>query len=202
MKKLFFKKLLKFYFVPSTFLLKKFIFIHIPKTGGIAVCRALGVKPHGHIKYFEYENILKINRYFTFTVIRDPVFRFISAYNYLAAGGRNKFDLKSKKEFNITKDNFNNFIDGLGNMQKIPIHFQTQSSFLLNKQNNLNINFICKFEQLDKDFKELTKILNLEDVQLQKENISKKIISIDELNKKQIQKIENYYYEDRVLYEK
>lgn len=59
------------------------IFIHIPKTGGTSIGKALGFKSTSHIKAKEVTHSAPlIKGKFSFAVVRNPYERFISLYNY------------------------------------------------------------------------------------------------------------------------
>ena len=64
---------------------ERFLYIHIPKTGGTSVIKMLGLTASSHIKALEIYNsadkkLLKTK--YSFSIVRHPVSRFISLYNY------------------------------------------------------------------------------------------------------------------------
>ena len=67
-----------------SWLKRKVIFIHIPKSAGISLSTALYGKPLGHIPFFAIRRFLgeDVGNYYCFTYIREPKARFISAVNY------------------------------------------------------------------------------------------------------------------------
>jgi hypothetical protein len=96
---------------------KKFIFIHIPKTGGSSIRNSL-------IEYFDLrKNIAHepqskyLNRlgnsyydYFQFTFVRNPWDRFCSAYHYLKAGGRCQNDIDASNALKLNQLSFKEFL--------------------------------------------------------------------------------------------
>lgn len=74
---------------PRVFDKRKFIFIHIPKTAGKSIGKMMGIRGACHLTFQEYQSLLgnKIRDYFLFSVVRDPLQRFASAYAYLKHGG-------------------------------------------------------------------------------------------------------------------
>lgn len=126
----------------------------------------------GHAKLINYKdnNLIKynINDYFIFTVIRNPYSRFFSMYNYLEeALYLNEIEFISYVEkIFINKEN-----------DKRYLWFQPQYKFLYNKD-NIQINRIIKYENLDKQYNILKKQFNLYDLEhINKSNIKRYIIS-------------------------
>jgi hypothetical protein len=70
---------------------RRLIFIHIPKTAGVAVYNALGITDQPSHKtildYAEYRE-----DYFSFALVRNPWDRALSSYLYITAGGRGWVD--------------------------------------------------------------------------------------------------------------
>lgn len=63
------------------------VFVHIPKNAGTAITKAknLNFVMEGHHKWFDYKNILgekKWEKYYKFSVVRNPWDRLVSNYKY------------------------------------------------------------------------------------------------------------------------
>ena len=114
-----------------------------------------------------------INEYFTFCFVRNPWSRFISAYNYLLPwivkgekgdSEKQRFYDKFISPYIHLSDRrdhfkcFNDFILGNNSTGKIHTkllkqqHFIPQYKYILDSNNNINIDFIGRFENLHKDF--------------------------------------------------
>ena len=137
----------------------KCIFIHIPKTGGMSIEQALGKDPkklHAkgwkikHGTPLEWKNPKFWDKYFTFTVVRNPWDRVISAYF---------FDLKMLHKSAFHKDR-RSLIEKLQNKPARGfIHYaknhlsisdaiyRPQSNWFKNK-----FDYVCKYENLQEDF--------------------------------------------------
>lgn len=71
--------------VPPQFIEDKFIFIHVPKTAGSSFLNNYLGYQIGHTpisKYFYHENKL-LRSSFSCSFVRDPIKRFVSAYNHI-----------------------------------------------------------------------------------------------------------------------
>jgi hypothetical protein len=89
----------------------KVIFVHVPKNAGNAIMNNLfNVKGQGHNRIGEYElyDCVRFNNSFKFGVVRHPIDRFISAFEYLKSGGMGSYDLefseKYLKNYNTSED--------------------------------------------------------------------------------------------------
>lgn len=144
----------------------KALFIHIPKTAGTSVLRALGVKRKGrnHMPWYVYRNAnpRRFNSYFKFCFVRNPWDRAYSAYRYLINGGNGTHDLEladSVRAFG----SFDKFVmDGLaqGMFRSLPL-FLPQSNFVLGHNDHLKVDFVGRFENFENDIRQVTGRLHL-----------------------------------------
>tara|TARA_B100000579_G_scaffold437718_1_gene468577 strand:- start:1299 stop:1928 length:630 start_codon:yes stop_codon:yes gene_type:complete len=149
--------------LPKVFLDSNSAFIHIPKTAGIAISVGLYGLSLGHIRASSYfrNNEKKWEDLFSFTFVRDPISRFVSAYNFLKTGGINKYDLSFSKKYNLQKVNINEFVIRYFSTQnmilnKTYIHFIPQVNFLLNPKDNFPlVSKVYRFENIEESYKEV-----------------------------------------------
>tara|TARA_Y100000015_G_scaffold42326_1_gene49665 strand:- start:145 stop:753 length:609 start_codon:yes stop_codon:yes gene_type:complete len=145
---------------------RKLIFIHIPKNAGTSIMKEMGVDNIFIDKTIEeYKENYKDywDKYKKFTVIRDPIDRFISAYKFarmkesgwFSATGEeglekhDHYDLCNKMDINEytlhiykNKKEFNRWI--------IP-----QTFVILNKNKEIEIDFYVRFENLQEDLSKI-----------------------------------------------
>lgn len=151
---------------------KKFIFIHIPKTGGNSITTALkqytddglkfvrfdgevynGISVYNsknrivkkHSLLSEYEDYYDLDGYFIFTVIRNPFDRMLSWYFY------------EKKEWD--RDNFNRFLLSID--PKKDYRFSSQKKYVLRKDGTDGIDHRIHFDNLQEGFDEICVIKDI-----------------------------------------
>ena len=133
------------------------IFVHVTKSAGTSVAKALfGELPY-HYTAWQYRVIYgrrTFQRYFKFAFVRNPWDRLHSAYSYLASGGWNEQDrLWFQKNLGDLPD-FNSFVmDWLApeRLQSHP-HFWPQVEFLCDRRGRVLVDFLGYFETLRSDF--------------------------------------------------
>ncbi|PSJ17036.1 sulfotransferase family 2 domain-containing protein [Nitrosomonas supralitoralis] len=143
------------------------IFIHIPKTAGISVCQALfGCLGGGHLTARTYQVIFGAEcykNYFKFAFVRNPWDRLVSAYVFLKKGGLDEQDKIWAREHLDKFDNFQSFVmHGLTSSDiYCGLHFIPQCEYVVNKDNEIDVDFIGRFETLESDFEILAKRLGV-----------------------------------------
>lgn len=157
---------LKYHRDIHTFIKNKCIFIHIPKTAGVAVTNSLfGRATGGHTPLAQYAIILskkEFESFFKFTLVRNPWDRLVSAYLYLKQGGRNKYDKAwAEKHLSPYRD-FETFVLEWVNKTNIlkGVHFMPQYTFLtLPGKRYPEMDFIGRYENLIEDYNQIRNIL-------------------------------------------
>ena len=150
----------------NAFYNSKTIFIHVPKTAGVSLIKAIygDVTLEGHRSFYFNSIILDIEdkKYFSFSFVRNPFDRLYSAYMFLRGGGMNDLD---KRVFSTYLSRFIDFEDfvlnGLNNKLIFRItHLIPQHEFLCDKKGNILVDFVGRFENLDSDINSLSVRLN------------------------------------------
>ena len=144
---------------------ERFLFIHINKTAGSSLEKALGLRRE-HKTALEKIKEIGIERWrqcFTFTIIRNPWDKVVSHYCY-----RRKTNQTGISTLNI---NFNDWID-LTYKKKNPQFydkpkmFMPNSDWIANASGDLLVDKICRFEALSDDFNSLCQTLGKVDIEL------------------------------------
>ncbi len=137
------------------------VFVHIPKTAGISICTALyGNYAGGHSPLRAYQTLLskeEYDRFFKFSVIRNPWSRVFSAFRFLKKGGMNEYDAKWSEENLSAFPDFPAFVKKGLHLKHIigHLHFKPQTFYLKPRFGSLANNpldFLALMENLDEDF--------------------------------------------------
>ena len=144
----------------------KLVFIHIPKTGGTSISSALNLNPPTQRRHLSYPSLKSkfkkdISKYFSFTFVRNPWDRVVSEF----------FWRKSCVHLNTKKLSLEQFVYKIKDM-KNP-HLASQHSFIIDNQGKKLVDFIGRFEFLEKDFKTACNKANLSERKLPCKNKTK-----------------------------
>ena len=196
----------------------KFIFFHLPKNAGSAVANLLVrnesfyyskiifskflrnfsnkdnfffdnnqkklhfFRSHESIRYIEKLISGKIfNDYYKFAIVRNPYSRFVSRYNYTKL---------------VFKDNELKFPDFLKNHLKSNLLTDRQYQFLLNSNNEIGVNKVIKFENLEKDLEQISNEINIDPKKLKKINVSTYDDYRNYYNNETKEIVKNFSFED------
>ncbi len=179
---------------------KKAIFVHIPKTAGLSVVESVFGTHGGHRSAAYYRKIFdkEFEQYFKFTFVRNPWDRLYSAYRFLEAGGLNKHD-KQAFEIHLAKcKSFEDFVINWLDEKMIfkIIHFFPQSYFIVDDKGKSLVDYIGRFENLQKDYQHIVQQLGLE-VSLPHVNKSNRKDSYQFIYTKEMEeKVARIYQED------
>lgn len=187
----------------SVFNKYKCIFIHIPKNGGVSVTENLfGNLAGGHTTAKQYQRIFgsyKFNRYFKFTVIRNPEERVKSAYNFLKNGGFDKRDEDWSNKYLRKYNSLDSYIlNGLDNkVLSSKYHFMPQVYFLKTHSGKICVDRFIDIKELDYEIELIANKLGINYSPKEKLNRSK--ITDDYISYESKNKIKKLYAEDYKL---
>ena len=184
---------------------RKLIFIHIPKNAGTSIIEAMGVENMFMDKTIEeyrehYDEYW--DKYKKFTVVRDPIDRFISAYKFarmkesgwFSATGEEGLEKHTHYELSNKMD-INEYTSYLYKNPKNFNRWNIPQTFLISNENDeIEIDYFVRFENLQED---LSKI-GIESIQ--KLNSSKieddKVIRLTKKSKNKLYKIYDIDYKN------
>lgn len=140
---------------------KRCVFIHVPRTAGGSLSNLLGVTVFSHvsIKWFP-------DHYFSFSFVRNPWDRVVSAFFFLNQGGDNLLD-KFNSFIYLSKyeGQFTRFVKGelADNSPTIfhQMHFRPQYKYICDESGNVSVDFLGKYENLEEDLGRLFDKLDL-----------------------------------------
>ena len=153
-------------FYPESFHELKTIFIHVPKVAGTSLGEALfesGRTGHFEWNLYRAENPLAFEEYFKFCFVREPVARFLSAYNYLLDGGKSSADRNAGTDLR-SYGGVNAFIqDGLKQHDWLRwVHFRPQSDFICDRRGRIMVDFVGRHESFDADCEQVAQRVGME----------------------------------------
>lgn len=117
----------------------KFLFLHLPKTGGTSINKFFNDKfdnnkrDFGHPYLSEYK-CNNFDDYFKFTIVRNPYDRLVSAFFYMKEYSKFQSDINFRKKWKLEHDTFESFVIEklpiiVGNKNTRPRHFKPQVEF-------------------------------------------------------------------------
>lgn len=112
------------------------VLLHIPKAAGTSICQVIyGTKAGDHRSLRDYQCVFTVNQFENFQIIavtRDPTSRFLSAFNYLKQGGRNKHDELTRDQFLADSETAYDFAVKCCDEPRLLnlLHFRPQTTFL------------------------------------------------------------------------
>ena len=145
---------------------RKLIFIHIPKNAGTSIMKAMGIenifmdKPIKEYKehYDEYWD-----KYKKFTVVRDPIDRFISAYKFARMKESGWFSatgeegLEKHLHYDLCNEmDINEYTTYLYKNSEEFNRWNVPQTFIISNENNeIEIDYFVRFENLQEDLSKI-----------------------------------------------
>lgn len=145
------------------------IFVHVPKNAGQSVEKALFDAKVSHAPLYAYHfyDRVAFRNYFKFAVVRNPLDRMVSAYQFLQGGGRNEVDAAWAAQWLRQHTSFESFCYALSDKayQRRVLswqHFRPQWTFLVDIWGRIRLDFIGRFEQLPDHFRHVADRLGVD----------------------------------------
>jgi len=150
------------------------IFFHIPKTAGLAVSNTLfNNRAAGHINVETAKVLVGVWRfpyYFKFCFVRNPWDRLVSAYHYLRKGHPT-----SPIAHTVMRGaSFTEFVTETLRSPAVAseLHIRPQYSFVVDSRGELAVDFVGRFEYLERDFETVARRLGMHGRKLEAHNRS------------------------------
>lgn len=143
------------------------IFIHVPKTAGVSLSRALYGRTLGHFYATDVRRICpnSFRKLLTFGAVRHPVTRLYSAYEFARKGGTSEMGMRRAHLYRSSSFNtFDRFVcEWLAKqeMQEIDGVFKPQHWYLCDGD-EVVVDLVVKLEQIDVGIRELARLLGRE----------------------------------------
>lgn len=150
------------------YLQKKLLFIHIPKAAGCSIHQALfNSDAIGHFTIDEFRKVTPgalWNSLYTFSFVRNPFDRTLSAYSYLSHGGRKKGEDLEYQRMLSDFPTFERFVLRWLAVQDVSLieHFRPQHTYICDRKGRVLVDYVGRFETLEDDFGELCQLRGLQ----------------------------------------
>jgi hypothetical protein len=178
--------------------INELIFIHVAKAAGTSIWKNLGMTKddRGIFTILQLKDMIdtdKFNSYKKFTVVRNPWDRIVSLYEYRKKEGHEKYiygdndytfkewlmnpNIKGLENEQIlfTPDFYKNHFEKLGmDWYRIHKHWLPQLNMISSKDDEILVDIILEFENLENDWNELSMFIGKKLKPLEKHNITKK----------------------------
>jgi hypothetical protein len=132
------------------------LFIHIPKNAGMSIAQALYGEQikHATIRYYAKAAPRLLWRTPSFAVLRDPVARFVSAFNYAQAGGsrHNQISTPFRDRYMAfeTIDDALDHLEAATSLYQIDHIFRPQSWYITDRAGKVIVDRLFLLEEFDR----------------------------------------------------
>jgi len=173
-----------------------FIFIHINKTAGTSISKAIGLPRNNHINVQELISIIgekEFKKAYVFSVVRNPWDKVVSHYKF-----RVKTNQTNMGDNHIS---FKEWVKHTYGVNKNPLYydkpkaFASQSDWLKDSNGIIRVSNILRFESLSNDFENIAKSIGVKK-KLPHLNATKKDSYTDYYDKETIEIVRNWFKED------
>lgn len=173
------------------------LFIHIPKNAGMSIAQALYGEQirHATIRYYAKAAPRLLWRTTSFAVMRDPVARFASAFNYAQAGGSadNRISAPFIDRYTAfrTIDDALDHLEEAGDLYQIDHIFRPQSWYITDRTGMVIVDRLFLIEEFDhvRRFLALRGIADVPHIN----HVEKPLVDLDA---RQIARIRHFYARD------
>ena len=186
------------------------VFVHIPKTAGSSIRRALGdPTPHGfqHTAALSFQTVAPdfFDRALSFAVIRDPIARFCSAVSHLQKNSLESHDpifhgVEEMRDLDLFLHRFETSAWFRARVFA-GLHFQKQWYFVSNWRGELIVDELMALEHLEERLPRLLEPLLGKRLDLGHANVSRHYMEPEDISPRVRSLLERHYRQDFKLHE-
>lgn len=187
--------------------------IHIPKCAGITMNQIIGLnnpKFFGNYYGHHYASFIKskmedqYKNYVSFCIIRNPWDKLWSSYNFMKNGSEfihlNNNNLNSFEDYIFDIYNTKKYLNSNSKISGEELFYQKQSNWIKDKNNNIIVDIIGKFENLSLLVETIEHDFNIEGLSERFKNThsnkTKKVNYREVYNESMISKVSEMYQDD------
>jgi len=174
---------------------KKFLWFRVAKVGTRTIFNIFensNIKLDAEQPFGIHYPLKKYAKYFKFAFVRNPWDRLVSCWHNKVVENNyfNFTDYELAQMKNFSK--FINFVENI-DVENCDLHLRLQTKLIdLN-----NIDYIGRFEKFEIDLKNVLKIINLNDITINKRNVSRNRLNYREYYNSELKaRVEKIYYKD------
>lgn len=179
--------------------MKDFLRIGIPKTASVSIESSGLIKEKNKtIRPILARDIKNIKDFFSFAIVRNPYEKVLSSYFYWTKVGNSRSGNDGFYKFTKKYPTFESFVMDYDNSEAIEIYQSskyTQWKFITDIDDNIIIDFVGRFDNLEEDFKK---------IQLINGTKEENLLTLPHLNKSKHDFWKTYYNDEMagIIYEK
>lgn len=141
------------------------LFIHIPKTAGTSVLKALGARKRLHLEYSIYQlaDPKRFRDYYKFCFVRNPWDRALSTYRYFKGGGAGRVDEWLAARIAADYPTFERWVIDFLDESRVHEHplLRPQYLYIYNIAGECLVDRVGRFESINEDFQEISQRIGL-----------------------------------------
>jgi hypothetical protein len=139
------------------------IFVHIPKNAGTSVLTVFNdTSGRKHAKWYDFYRASNgfFNHYHKFAIVREPLHRLYSSYQYAVSGGnQGDEDLAIQQSIGGQCDSFEGFVNNVLDADFIMLQllFQPQYLYLYDRALNCRVDTVLRYENVLEEWQSMAK---------------------------------------------
>lgn len=123
-----------------------YFFIHIEKTGGTSIEKALGLPKQNHVPYKHLPPNVKRDS-FLFAFVRNPWDKVVSQYHF-----RKRVGQAMPKNLDFNSWLIKAYVENHKSVFDVPVMFKTCKWWISDDNNEVKVDFIGRFENITRDY--------------------------------------------------